>query len=97
MTKCRDERVGYKMIKYLKGKDRLSPDIILNLRRIGIGCMDSHSSSSCSGPTAFYFDCDTKHGYVEDPDMSGDITVLDVEKQNDCYVLKVKFKREDYD
>ena len=85
------------MTKYLKGKNRMSSDIILNLRRISIGWQDSKSSSSCSGPASFYFDCETKHGYVEDPDMGGEITVLDVEKQKDCYVLKVKFKREDYD
>ncbi len=84
-------------MKDLKGKNRMSSDIILNLRRISIGYLNSHSSSFCSGPATFYFDCETKHGYLEDPDMSGEITVLDVEKQKDCYVLKVKFKREDYD
>ena len=84
-------------MKYLKGKKRTSPDIILNLKSINVGYMDCKSSSSCSGPTAFYFDCKTKHGYVEDPDMSGKITVLDVEKQKGYYVLKVKFKREIFD
>ena len=87
----------HKMTKYLKGKNRMSSDIILNLKRISIGQPNSYSSSSCGGPTSFYFDCETKHGYMEDPDMGGEITVLDVEKQKDCYVLKVKFKRVDYD
>ena len=85
------------MMKHLKGKKEISPDIILNLRRINIGWQDSVSSSSCSHPTAFYFECETKDGYVEDPDMAGEIIVMDVKKQKNCYMLKVKFKREDSD
>ncbi len=83
--------------KYLKGRNGKSSDIILNLRSIDIGYIDFHSSSSCSGSASFYFECQTKHGFVEDPDMSGKITVLDVEKLKDCYLLKVKFKRNDHD
>ena len=83
--------------KYLKGKNGRNSDIILNLRSIDIGYIDSHSSSSCSGSASFYFECQTKHGFVEDPDMSGEITILDAEKQKDYYLLKVKFKRKDYD
>ena len=83
--------------KYLKGKDKMSPDIILNLRRINIGCIDSKSSSSCSAPTSFDFDCESKHGSLEDSEMSGEIAVLDVKKQKGCYFLKVKFKRENFD
>ena len=34
---------------------------------------------------------------MEDPDMGGEITVLETKKEKDCYVLKVKFKRESWD
>ena len=81
-------------MKHLKGKKGISPDVILNLRRISIGGQDSVSSSTCSNPAFFHFECETKDGYVEDPDMSGEITVLNVEKQKNFYVLKVRFKRE---
>ena len=81
-------------MKYLKGKKKTSPDIILNLKSINIGYINSTSSSSCSNPASFNFDCETKHGYVENPDMGGVITILDVEKQKGHYLLKVKFKRE---
>ena len=73
----------------LKGED-----ILLNLREINIGSMDSYSSSSCAGSAFFYFECETKHGYMEDPDITGTIKVLDVQKKKGHYLLKVKFKRE---
>ena len=85
-------------MKYLKGKKKISPDIILNLKSINIGCIGSKSSSSCSAQTSFNFDCETKHGYVEDPDMAGEIKVLSVKKEKGCYLLRVKFKRDrDFD
>jgi len=74
--------------KNLKGKD-----IILNLRQMVIGQRDSHSSSTCSNPAYFEFECETKAGYMEDPDMAGEIKVLSVKKEKGCYLLKVKFKK----
>ena len=75
--------------KTLKG-----PDIILNLKEIvNYGC-DSFSDSSCSGPTGFHFDCQTKHGYMEDPDMGGRIKIIRSEKIKGGYLLKVQFKPE---
>ena len=84
-------------MKRLKGKKGMSPDVILNLRRISIGCPNSFSGSSCGHPTAFYFDIESEHGELEHPDMGGEITVLDVKKEKGCYLLKVKFKRETWD
>ncbi len=75
--------------KSLKGKD-----IILNLKRIVIAQRDSHSSSTCGGPVHFDFECNTKAGYMEDPDMTGEIKVLSVKKEKGCYLLKVKFKKD---
>lgn len=78
-----------KIQKDLKGKD-----IILNLKKIVISHCDSRSSSTCGGPAYFEFECDTKAGYVEDPDMTGEIKVLSVKKEKGCYLLEVKFKRD---
>lgn len=74
--------------KYLKGSD-----IILNLKEIKIDARDSNSSSTCAGSVAFYFN-DTKHGCVEDPDLTGEIQVLKAEKKKGHYLLKIKFIRE---
>jgi len=30
---------------------------------------------------------------MEDPDMTGELDVLSVEKEKDCYLLKVKFRK----
>ncbi len=79
-----------KIQKDLKGKD-----IILNLKRIVISQCDSRSSSTCGGPVYFDFECKTKAGYMEDPDMTGEIKVLSVRKENGCYLLKVKFKKDE--
>jgi len=73
--------------KYLHGSD-----ILLNLKKIEIGSRDGYSSSTCTGPAAFYFD-DTKHGCVEDPDLAGTIQVLKAEKKKGHYYLKVRFKK----
>ncbi len=75
--------------RMLKGED-----ILLNLREISIGSRDSYSSSSCAGSASFYFENETKHGYMEDPDITGTIKVLDVQKKRGCYLLRVRFKRE---
>ncbi len=75
-------------------KDLKDEDIILNLKRIVISHCDSRSSSTCGGPVYFEFECDTKAGYMEDPDMTGEIKVLSVKKEKDGYLLKVKFKRD---
>lgn len=68
-------------------------DILLNLREINIGPIDSYSSSTCAGSAFFYFENETKHGYIEDPDLTGTIKVLDVQKKGGCYLLKIKLKR----
>lgn len=52
--------------RMLKGED-----ILLNLREISIGSRDSYSSSSCVGSASFYFENETKQGYMEDPDLAG--------------------------
>ncbi len=75
-------------------KDLKGEDIILNLKKIVISQCDSHSSSTCGGPVYFEFECDTKAGYMEDPDMTGEIKVLSVKKEKGCYLLEVKFKRD---
>ncbi|MBU1005993.1 MAG: hypothetical protein KKH08_00195 [Candidatus Omnitrophica bacterium] len=74
-------------------KDLKGEDIILNLKKIVISPCDSRSSSTCGGPVYFEFECDTKAGYMEDPDMTGKIKVLSVKKEKGCYLLKVKFRR----
>jgi len=52
-------------------------------------------SATCAGGAGFYFDSETKHGIVDDPDMLGVIKVLDAEKTQEGYTLKVKFVREE--
>ena len=81
-----------KKYKYLKGED-----ILFNLKRIDIYSREGYSSLSCVGPTAFYFKDETKHGYVDDPNLTGTIKVLDVKKSKGDYVLKIKFKKKSYD
>ena len=76
--------------KYIKGSD-----ILLNLKEIHVNDINSFSSSSCSGPASFYFACSTKHGYMEDPDLTGTIKVIKTEKKKGCYILKVKYKKEE--
>ena len=78
-----------KIQKDLKGKD-----IILNLKKIVISQCDLRSSSTCGGPAYFTFECDGNAGYMEDPDMTGEIKVLSVKKEKGCYLLKVKFKKD---
>lgn len=76
-------------------KDLIGKDVILNLKKIVVYQCDSHSSSTCSGPVCFDFECSTKAGYMEDPDMTGEIEVLSVKKEKGCYLLKVKFKKDE--
>lgn len=75
-------------------KDLKGEDIILNLEKMVIMQRDSVSSSTCCHPVHFAFECETKAGYMEDPNMAGEIKVLSVKKEKDCYLLKVKFKRD---
>lgn len=73
-------------------------DKILNLKEIDIVDIDSFSSSSCSGRVNFYIDCETEHGYCEDPNFTGKIEVLKIKKEKDkIYNLKIKFTKEDED
>lgn len=82
--------------KYLEGAD-----IILNLDEITVHSIDSYSSSSCSGGVSFYINCQTEHGYCEDPSFEGDLKILKAEKcdEEGVYLLKVKFEKyeEEYD
>lgn len=83
------------MMKYLKGSD-----IILNLKEIVVHMLDSYSSSSCSGGVSFNIDCETRQGYCEDPDFTGTMEILEVEKKKDeenVYTLKIRFIRIDED
>jgi len=81
-----------KTLKYLKGSD-----IILNLKEVTVHNIDSYSSSSCSGGVSFYIDCQTEHGYCEDPSFEGDFTILNAKKcdEEGVYLLKVKFEKEE--
>ncbi len=78
-------------------KDLTGEDVILNLKKIVIHDCNSQSSSTCGGPVYFEFECDTKAGYMEDPDMTGEIKVLSVKKEKGCYSLKVQFKKDESD
>ena len=80
----------------MKNKQYLeSRDIILNLKKICIHGQSYFSSSTCGGSATFQFECSTKHGYMEDPDMTGEIIALSVKKQKGCYLLKVRFNKEE--
>ena len=79
----------------MRDKDLKDEDVILNLKEIRVYNLDSFSSSSCSGNVSFEIDCETNHGYCEDPDFTGKIDVLKVSKNKDgTYNLKVKFFKE---
>ena len=80
--------------KILKGSD-----IILNLKEISVGYLNSFSSSSCSGSVSFYIDCQTGHGYCEDPSFYGKIRILKTKKcrEKGTYILKIKFEKEEED
>lgn len=82
-----------------KDKDLKGADIILNLDEITINSLDSFHSSGCSGVANFEINCQTKHGYCEDPRFLGKIKVLETKKSNKkgVYLLKVKFKKEKED
>ena len=79
-----------------KMKDLKGADIILNLKEIRIMDLDSFSSSSCSGKVGFDIECQTKHGYCEDPRFLGIIKILNAKKckEKNTYSLKVKFNIE---
>ena len=80
--------------KYLEGAD-----IILNLDEITVHDINSYSSSSCSAPVSFYINCQTKHGYCEDPSFEGNFKILKAEKcdEEGVYLLKVKFEKYEED
>ena len=77
-----------------KDKDLKGSDIILNLEKIVITSMDSFSSSTNGGSVYFAFKNQTKHGYMEDPRMQGEIKVFKTRKEKGYYILKVKFKKD---
>ena len=80
--------------KYLEDSE-----IILNLDEIMVSSLDSYSSSGCSGRVNFHINCQTEHGYCEDPRFLGTIKILKANKcdEKDVYLLKVKFEKEDDD
>ncbi|CAG1006125.1 MAG: hypothetical protein MPEBLZ_03222 [Candidatus Methanoperedens nitroreducens] len=52
-------------------------DIILNLNDVTVNSLDSFHSSGCSGRVSFEINCQTKHGYCEDPRFLGKIKMDD--------------------
>jgi hypothetical protein len=56
-----------------KEKNLEDADVILNLDEINIHDLDSFWSSGCSGKVSFYINCQTEHGYCEDPRFLGKI------------------------
>jgi len=77
-------------------KDLEDSEIILNLDEITISYLDSFNSSGCSGRMNFHINCQTEHGYCEDPRFLGTIKILKANKcdEKDVYLLKVKFEKE---
>ena len=80
-----------------KDKDLEGTDIILNLDEINLWNLDSVSSSSCSGGVSFDIQCQTEHGYCEDPEFTGKIKILETKKckEKGVYLLKVKYEEEE--
>jgi hypothetical protein len=78
-----------------KEKHLKNADVILNLDEITIYDLDSFWSSGCSGKASFYINCHTEHGYCEDPDLIGNIKILDTKRcdEKGVYLLKVKFDK----
>jgi len=50
-----------------KEKDLEDTDILLNLDEISVNSINSFHSSGCSGSVSFDVNCQTEHGYCEDP------------------------------
>ncbi len=77
-------------------KDLKGSDIILNLKEINIGNIDTYASSHCGGRAYFEIECETEHGYCEDPDFTGKIKILSIrkDKQKGVYNAKIKFIKE---
>jgi hypothetical protein len=78
-------------MKELKGSD-----IILNLKEIDIGTIDTFASSHCGGRAYFEIECETEQGYCEDPDFTGKIKILSIQKdkQKGVYTAKIRFIKE---
>lgn len=74
-------------------------DIILNLDEVTVHDLDSFYSSGCSGRVSFDINCQTEHGYCEDPRFLGKIKILEAKKcdEEGIYLLKVKFEKEEDD
>ena len=72
-------------------------DIILNLDEITVNSLDSFYSTGCSGRVSFDINCQTEHGYCEDPHFVGKIKILEANKcdEKDVYLLKVKYDKEE--
>lgn len=66
---------------------------LLNLEEIQVYEANSFSSSSCGAPCFFIIECEERHGYTEDPDLSGVIfKVLDTKREGDEVIIKMKAK-----
>lgn len=81
----------------MKNKDKhlRGADIILNLDEIKVEDLDYFWSSGCSGRVSFDINCQTKHGYCEDPRFLGKIKILDAKKcdKKGVYLLKARFQK----
>ncbi len=83
----------------MKKKERYleDADIILNLNEVTVNSLDSFHSSGCSGRVSFDINCQTEHGYCEDPRFLGKIKILEANKcdEKGVYLLKVKYEKEE--
>lgn len=80
-----------------KNKCLADADIILNLKEITVNSLDSFNSSGCSGRVSFEVNCQTEHGYCEDPRFLGKIKILEAKKcdEEGVYLLKVEYDKEE--
>ncbi len=69
---------------------------LLNLKEIKVGMPDTFSSSACGARCFFSIECETEHGYAEDPDF-GDVVfkVLTSKREGDEVILSIKAKIRD--
>ena len=78
------------MERKLEGVEQL-----LNLKSIEIGYQEASSSTSTIHTVTFYFNSESEHGYLEDPNLEGyELEVLESKMLDDnIVVLKLRVKR----
>lgn len=82
----------------MKEERELSRDkILLNLTELTCLGATGEGSRVFSGPFYCLFDCHTKHGYMEDPDLVGEIEVVETKEEGDYVWLKTKFHTDEED